>query len=132
MSGLFGSTMFLLSLLLWQFHWCIPEWWLFITLVRRCELCRKKLCITYFNMISTILWPSFNWQDEDESLVPPVIPLSSEHVSDEGIYLLENGEDCLIYIGNLVDSNILQQLFNISPSDEIPTQVVFVISFRNM
>ncbi len=58
-----------------------------------------------------------------------MIPLSSEHVSDEGIYLLENGEDCLIYIGNMVDSNILQQLLGISPADEFPTQVSFIISF---
>jgi protein transport protein SEC24 len=54
-----------------------------------------------------------------------VIPLSSEHVNDDGIYLLENGEDCLIYIGNSVDSNILQQLFGISSPNEIPTQVLF-------
>uniref|UniRef100_A0A2N9GHC6 Gelsolin-like domain-containing protein n=1 Tax=Fagus sylvatica TaxID=28930 RepID=A0A2N9GHC6_FAGSY len=63
-------------------------------------------------------------KEDDESLVPPVIPLSSEHVSGEGIYLLENGEDCLIYIGNMVDSNILQQLLGISPVDEFPTQFV--------
>ncbi|KAM1328844.1 hypothetical protein EV1_012916 [Malus domestica] len=63
-------------------------------------------------------------KEGDESLIPPVIPLSSEHVSDEGIYLLENGEDCLIYIGNLVDSRILQQLFGIASADELPTQFV--------
>jgi protein transport protein SEC24 len=55
-----------------------------------------------------------------------VIPLSSDHVNDDGIYLLENGEDCLVYIGNSVDSNILQQLFGISSPNEIPTQVLFV------
>lgn len=53
-----------------------------------------------------------------------MIPLSSDHVNDEGIYLLENGEDCLVYIGNSVDSNILQQLFGISSPNEIPTQVL--------
>ena len=53
-----------------------------------------------------------------------MIPLSSEHVNDAGIYLLENGEDCLIYIGNSVDSDILQQLFSFSSVDEIPTQVI--------
>lgn len=63
-------------------------------------------------------------KDEDESLLPPVIPLSSEHVNDDGIYLLENGEDCLILIGSSVDSNILQQLFGISSPDEIPSQFV--------
>ncbi|KAB2617882.1 transport protein Sec24-like [Pyrus ussuriensis x Pyrus communis] len=63
-------------------------------------------------------------KEGDESLIPPVIPLSSEHVSDKGSYLLENGEDCLIYIGNLVDPGILQQLFGITSADGLPTQFV--------
>ncbi|KAL6185224.1 hypothetical protein ACLB2K_041358 [Fragaria x ananassa] len=63
-------------------------------------------------------------KEGDESLIPPVIPLASEHVSDDGIYLLENGEDCLIYVGNLVDSGILQQLFGVGTADELPTQFV--------
>lgn len=63
------------------------------------------------------------WQDGDSTPGTP-IPLSSEHVSEEGIYLLENGEDCLVYIGNLVDIDILQQLFGISSVDEIPAQVL--------
>ncbi|XP_050372274.1 protein transport protein Sec24-like At4g32640 [Argentina anserina] len=63
-------------------------------------------------------------KDGDESPIPPVIPLSSEHVSDDGIYLLENGEDCLIYIGSLVDSGTLQQLFGVNTADELPTQFV--------
>lgn len=74
-------------------------------------------------------WFLINFQDGDESLIPPVIPLASEHVSDDGIYLLENGLDCLIYIGNLVDSGILQQLFGITTSDELPTQVAFTLTF---
>lgn len=45
-------------------------------------------------------------------------------MSEEGIYLLENGEDCLVYVGNLVDRDILQQLFGISSVDEIPAQVL--------
>lgn len=56
-----------------------------------------------------------------------MIPLASEHVSDDGIYLLENGEDCLIYVGNLVDSGILQQLFGVGTADALPTQVAFHI-----
>ncbi|GAB4826005.1 Protein transport protein Sec24C [Ancistrocladus abbreviatus] len=60
----------------------------------------------------------------DESLIPAATPLSSEHVSDEGIYLLENGIDALVYIGNSVNSQILQQLFGISLVDEIPAQFV--------
>ncbi|MBA0746043.1 hypothetical protein Gogos_008591, partial [Gossypium gossypioides] len=47
-----------------------------------------------------------------------------EHVCDDGIYLLENGEDALIYFGSSVDSSILQQLFGFTSVDEVPTQFV--------
>lgn len=56
--------------------------------------------------------------------LPPVLPLSSEHLEDSGIYLLENGDDCLIYIGNSVDPNVMQQLFGISSVEEVPSQFV--------
>ncbi|XP_039028575.1 protein transport protein Sec24-like At4g32640 [Hibiscus syriacus] len=59
-----------------------------------------------------------------ESVIPQMLPLSSEYVSEEGIYLLENGVDGLIYIGSLVDSNILRQLFGFSSVEETPNQFV--------
>lgn len=68
-----------------------------------------------------------NWQEGDRPLIPPTIPLSSEHVSDDGIYLLENGDDGLIYIGNSVNPDIMRQLFGISSVDVIPSQVVYFI-----
>ncbi|KAL0290379.1 UNVERIFIED_CONTAM: protein transport protein Sec24-like CEF [Sesamum calycinum] len=58
----------------------------------------------------------------DDSTIPSPIPLSSEHITDEGIYLLENGEDCLICVGNSVQSSSLQQLFGISSVEEISSQ----------
>ncbi|KAK1280737.1 Protein transport protein Sec24-like [Acorus gramineus] len=61
---------------------------------------------------------------EDGALVPPPIPLSSEHVTDDGIFFLENGEDSLIYVGNSVDSNIVIQLFGVPSVDGLPTQFV--------
>ncbi|XP_039123746.1 protein transport protein Sec24-like CEF isoform X2 [Dioscorea cayenensis subsp. rotundata] len=66
-------------------------------------------------------------EDEDEdkkSLVLATIPLSCEHVNDDGIYLLENGEDGFIYVGSTVNPDILQQLFGVSTADAIPTQLV--------
>ncbi|XP_021730205.1 protein transport protein Sec24-like At4g32640 [Chenopodium quinoa] len=63
-------------------------------------------------------------KETDGSLIPSALPLSSENISDDGIYLLENGLDALIYIGNSVNSNILQQLFGFSSVAEIPTQFV--------
>ncbi|XP_068661634.1 protein transport protein SEC24 C-like [Aristolochia californica] len=61
---------------------------------------------------------------EVDASFPPTIPLSSEHVADDGVYLLENGENCLIYVGNMVNSDILQQLFGVPSVDEIPLQFV--------
>nr|XP_043624506.1 protein transport protein Sec24-like At4g32640 isoform X2 [Erigeron canadensis] len=63
-------------------------------------------------------------KEAEGSIIPPPIPLSGEHVNEDGIYLLENGEDCLIYIGNSVDPDITQKLFGISSVAEIPSQFV--------
>ncbi|XP_054781200.1 protein transport protein SEC24 C-like isoform X1 [Prosopis cineraria] len=63
-------------------------------------------------------------KEDHESVIPSFLPLSSEHISNEGIYLLENGHDCLIYIGDSVSSDILQRLFGVATVDEIPTLFV--------
>uniref|UniRef100_A0A7N0TRM7 Uncharacterized protein n=1 Tax=Kalanchoe fedtschenkoi TaxID=63787 RepID=A0A7N0TRM7_KALFE len=65
-----------------------------------------------------------NSKEEDGPLVPLSIPLSSEHVSENGIYLLENGDDGLVYVGNSADQDVIKQLFGFSSFEEIPTQLV--------
>nr|KJB59286.1 hypothetical protein B456_009G247300 [Gossypium raimondii] len=85
---------------------CIVKW---LKTSHLCPLCRQFMLAG---------------QDGDESVLPPTVPLSSEHVCDDGIYLLENGEDALIYFGSSVDSSILQQLFGFTSVDEVPTQIV--------
>ncbi|KAM7475291.1 hypothetical protein LguiB_022534 [Lonicera macranthoides] len=95
----------------------------------------RSFWINYVSSLSTLLaiplvYPrmitvhDLDSKDLDGSRLAPAIPLSSEHVSEDGIYLLENGEDCLIYVGNSVDPNIMQQLLGISSLDNIPTQFV--------
>ncbi|XP_059643619.1 protein transport protein SEC24 C-like [Cornus florida] len=95
----------------------------------------RSFWINYVSSLSTplaipLVYPrmmaihDLNSKELDESVIPPAIPLSSEHLIDGGIYLLENGEDCLIYIGNSADPDIMRQLFGISSVDEIPTQFV--------
>lgn len=64
-------------------------------------------------------------QESEDSIIPAIIPLSSIHISDEGIYLLENGIDCLVYVGASVQQNVLTQLFGISSVEEISNQVFF-------
>ncbi|KAJ9180138.1 hypothetical protein P3X46_008420 [Hevea brasiliensis] len=93
----------------------------------------RSFWITYVSSVSTpsaiplvhprmIAIHDLDTQEGNESLIPHSIPLSSDHVSDDGIFLLENGQEGLMYIGSSVDSNILQQLFGISSVDEIRTQ----------
>lgn len=53
-------------------------------------------------------------KEPDGSLTTPIIPLTSEHITEDGIFLLENGKDALLYIGDRVNSSILDQLFGIS------------------
>lgn len=95
----------------------------------------RSFWVNYVSSVSTplaipLVYPrmipihDLNSREEDGSIVPAAIPLSSEHVTDEGIYLLENGDDALIYVGNSVDADILSKLFGTSSVDEIPTQFV--------
>lgn len=63
-------------------------------------------------------------KDNEGSVLPPPIPLSSEHLSNDGVYFLENGEDGLLYVGESVESDILQKLFDVSSAAEIPSQYV--------
>ncbi|XP_004497168.1 protein transport protein SEC24 C-like [Cicer arietinum] len=63
-------------------------------------------------------------KEDEESVIPSFLPLSSEHISDDGVYLLENGHDCLIYVGDSVNPDIVRKLFGVSTVDEIPTLFV--------
>ncbi|XP_027367987.1 protein transport protein Sec24-like At4g32640 isoform X2 [Abrus precatorius] len=60
-------------------------------------------------------------KEDEESVIPPFLPLSSEQISDDGIYLLENGHDCLIYVGDSVNPDIVRKLFGVATVEEIPT-----------
>ncbi|CAH8307444.1 unnamed protein product [Eruca vesicaria subsp. sativa] len=62
--------------------------------------------------------------NEEETLVPCPIPLTSENLRDEGVYFLENGDDGLIYVGETVSSDILMKLFDVPSAANIPSQYV--------
>ncbi|KAF7809382.1 protein transport protein Sec24-like [Senna tora] len=92
----------------------------------------RSFWINYVSSLSTplaipLVYPrmvaihDLDCKEDQESVIPSFLPLSSEHISNEGIYLLENGHDCLIYIGDSVGSDILQRLFGVATVDEIPT-----------
>lgn len=86
--------------------------------------------ISLFQALIFTLWETSDYscfsiyQDDEGSVLPPSIPLSSEHISNEGIYFLENGEDGLLYVAESVDSGILQKLFGVPSAAEIPSQVI--------
>ncbi|KAF7048208.1 hypothetical protein CFC21_057009 [Triticum aestivum] len=53
-------------------------------------------------------------RDDEDSLIPNPLTLNSENIQDDGIYLLENGEDGFIYVGNAVNPATLEQIFGFS------------------
>jgi protein transport protein SEC24 len=63
-------------------------------------------------------------RDDNDSLVPSPLMLNSENVHEDGIYLLENGEDGLIYVGNMVNPVTLEQVFGVSSVAALPVQLV--------
>lgn len=81
-------------------------------------------CLLYsFPMI----FLSLIYQDNEETVVPSPIPLTSEDLRDDGVYFLENGDDGLIYVGESVNSDILMKLFNVPSAADIPSQVCSTI-----
>ncbi|XP_062197191.1 protein transport protein SEC24 B-like [Phragmites australis] len=61
---------------------------------------------------------------DDDSLIPSPLMLNSENVLEDGVYLLENGEDGLIYVGNMVNPVTLEQIFGVSSLAALPIQLV--------
>jgi protein transport protein SEC24 len=58
--------------------------------------------------------------------MPEALYLSSENLNNEGIYLLETGEDAFIFPGRAVSSDILFQLFGVRSVNEIQAKQVRV------
>ncbi|KAI4313465.1 hypothetical protein L6164_026446 [Bauhinia variegata] len=95
----------------------------------------RSFWINYVSSLSThlaipLVYPrllpihDLDTKEDEESVIPPFLPLSSEHINTDGIYLLENGHDCLIYIGESVNPDIVRRLFGVATADEIPTLFV--------
>uniref|UniRef100_A0A0D9XYX3 Zinc finger Sec23/Sec24-type domain-containing protein n=1 Tax=Leersia perrieri TaxID=77586 RepID=A0A0D9XYX3_9ORYZ len=60
----------------------------------------------------------------DDSIIPNPLTLNSENILDYGIYLLENGEDGFIYVGNAVNPSTLEQIFGVSSLAGVPNLLV--------
>lgn len=53
------------------------------------------------------------------------MPLSSENLDHDGVFLLETGEDAFLYVGKQASVELLEQLFGVHSVDEVvPGQVM--------
>ena len=56
--------------------------------------------------------------------LPPVVNLSVERLSSNGVFLLDNGNEMNLYVGSSADLNILGSLFGVHSLDDIdPAQI---------
>lgn len=71
-------------------------------------------------------WRQWLWQESlAEGELPPVVPLSSENLDHDGVFLLETGEDAFLYVGKQASVELLEQLFGVHSVDEVvPGQVM--------
>nr|XP_025617227.1 protein transport protein Sec24-like CEF [Arachis hypogaea] len=83
--------------------------------------CPLAIPLVYPRMVAIHDLDSKVFIESEESVIPSFLPLSSEHISEEGIYLLENGYDCLIYVGEAASPETVRRLFGVASIDEIPT-----------
>ncbi|MCO5560069.1 hypothetical protein L7F22_013675 [Adiantum nelumboides] len=63
--------------------------------------------------------------------LPPPLHLSSENLENEGVFLLETGEDAYIYAGKGVSSETLFQLFGVQSVNEMQTNQFVLQEFDN-
>lgn len=59
------------------------------------------------------------------AILPAVVPLSSENLDQDGIFLLETGEDAYLYVGKQASVELVHQLFGVNSVDEVVTGQVF-------
>merc|ERR1719387_2904308 len=52
-------------------------------------------------------------------MMPPMLNLTSESMTQDGVYLLENGEEILMWIGRAVSPNWLQAVFGIPAIEQL-------------
>ena len=51
--------------------------------------------------------------------LPEMLNLTSESMTQDGVYLLEDGESMYVWIGRAVDSNFLQAVFGVGSFDQL-------------
>ncbi|KAL2612677.1 hypothetical protein R1flu_024369 [Riccia fluitans] len=57
--------------------------------------------------------------NDSEGELPPVVPLSSENLDPDGVFLLETGEDAFLYVGKQAPVELLEQVLGVHSVDEV-------------
>merc|ERR1719512_16718 len=65
-----------------------------------------------------------NLDEQGQVPLPEMLNLTSESMQQDGIYLLEDGETMLMWIGRAVPNELLQTLFGAPSFDQMDTNMV--------
>lgn len=49
------------------------------------------------------------YDEEEQFVYPPCLPLSAQHLSSDGIYMMDAGEELLVLIGKSVPNIVIKQ-----------------------
>jgi len=86
------------------------------------SLAVSQHCAYFYPRLMALHNMSGNVGEQDENgrvVLPDVLNLTKDVLTQDGIYLLEDGEAILIWIGRAADTNILQAVFGNGNIDEL-------------
>jgi protein transport protein SEC24 len=73
--------------------------------------------------------PKETFAGRDHILLPKVLSLSVDSLSSDGVYLLDNGVDCYVWVGRSADQNVVNSLFGTPSLEDIdPAQITLQTS----
>jgi protein transport protein SEC24 len=55
-----------------------------------------------------------------DQVLPPRIRLSQEFLEQHGLYLLDNGSQLLLWVGNMIDPEVLSKIFGVAQISALP------------
>ncbi|XP_076459281.1 protein transport protein Sec24C-like [Babylonia areolata] len=73
----------------------------------------------------------FHDTDFESSELPSAIRCSIERLQDNGVYLLENGVSMFLWIGHMVDPELIQQMFGVASAAQVDIDKVQLMDLDN-
>lgn len=69
--------------------------------------------------------PQIGVRDERNRVpMPPMLQLSAEKLARHGMFLICNGQDLVIFLGELLDQQLLMDVFNVEHAEELAPEIV--------